>query len=50
MVHTGVVNSLRRFKDNVREVTAGFECGVGVEGFVDFKEGDLLEAFHIELR
>ena len=50
LVHTSVVNSLRRFKDNVREVAAGFECGVGLEGFVDFKEGDLLEAFHIEIR
>jgi translation initiation factor IF-2 len=50
MVHTSVVNSLRRFKDNVREVATGFECGLGLEGFVDFKEGDLLETFHIELR
>jgi translation initiation factor IF-2 len=48
VLHTGPVNSLRRFKDDVREVTAGLECGVGVEGFTDFQEGDVLEAFHIE--
>ncbi len=39
------LTSLRRFKDDVREVTAGFECGVGVEGFSDFQEGDILEFF-----
>ncbi|MCH8346675.1 MAG: translation initiation factor IF-2, partial [Chloroflexi bacterium] len=50
LVFEGQLSSLRRFKDNVREVAAGFECGVGLEGFVDFKEGDLLEAFHIEIR
>ena len=49
-VHTSSLNSLRRFKDNVREVAAGFECGVGVEGFTDFQEEDLLEAFHVEIR
>ena len=45
---TGKVASLRRFKDDVREVAQGFECGIGVEGWQDFKAGDLIEAFEIE--
>jgi translation initiation factor IF-2 len=48
LVFTGGVSSLKRFKDDAREVTAGFECGLTVEGFTDFEEGDLLEVFHIE--
>jgi translation initiation factor IF-2 len=44
----GKVASLRRFKDDVREVAQGFECGIGVEGFQDFKAGDIIEAFEIE--
>ncbi|MDE2900275.1 MAG: translation initiation factor IF-2, partial [Chloroflexota bacterium] len=48
LLHTGPLGSLKRFKDDVREVTAGFECGIGVDGFMDFEEGDTLEAFHIE--
>ena len=50
VVHTATINSLRRFKDDVREVATGFECGVGVEGFSDFKEQDLLEGFHVETK
>ena len=45
VVHQGAVNSLRRFKDDVREVAAGFECGVGVEGFSQFEIGDIIEAY-----
>jgi translation initiation factor IF-2 len=45
ILHTGAISSLKRFKDDVKEVQAGFECGIGVSGFSDFKEGDLLEAF-----
>jgi translation initiation factor IF-2 len=41
---TGIA-SLRRFKDDVREVQAGYECGIGLEGFQDIKEGDLIQAF-----
>ncbi len=44
------VSSLRRFKDDAREVQNGLECGIGVEGFSDFKEGDVIEAFHTETR
>ncbi|HEY5133538.1 MAG TPA: translation initiation factor IF-2 [Candidatus Krumholzibacteriaceae bacterium] len=45
ILHTGSISSLKRFKDDAKEVQAGFECGIGVSGFNDFKEGDLLEAF-----
>jgi len=47
-VHESVVASLRRFKDDVREVTSGYECGVGVKDYNDFEEGDLLEFFRTE--
>ena len=42
------ISSLRRFKDDVREVAAGYECGVGLERFSDLKEGDVLEAYIME--
>jgi translation initiation factor IF-2 len=42
------VSSLRRFKDDVREVTAGYECGIGLKDFGDFQVGDLLEFYRIE--
>jgi len=45
----GQVASLRRFKDDVREVSSGLECGVGVEGFNDFAVGDVLEFYRKEL-
>ena len=48
LLHTASVSSLKRFKDDVREVTAGFECGIEVDGFMEFEEGDTMEAFHIE--
>ncbi len=41
------ISSLRRFKDDVREVTTGYECGIGLEKFNDIKEGDILEAFEM---
>jgi translation initiation factor IF-2 len=47
VVHDGVISSLRRFKDDVREVAAGFECGIGFEGYNDVKEGDSIEAYLI---
>lgn len=43
-----VVNSLKRFKEDATEVTSGYECGVGVEGFNDFNTGDLLEFYRID--
>ncbi|MFC1934488.1 translation initiation factor IF-2 [Chloroflexota bacterium] len=48
VVHESTVNSLRRFKDDAREVTAGYECGVGIKDFNEFEIGDILELFRIE--
>jgi len=47
-VYEGTIASLKRFKDDVREVREGFECGIGVENFNDIKVGDLIEAYRIE--
>ena len=47
VVHTGELDSLKRFKDDVREVKAGFECGLSVRGFNDIVVGDQLEAFEV---
>jgi translation initiation factor IF-2 len=47
-VYKSVVNSLRRFKDDVREVTSGMECGVGIKDFNELEVGDILEFFRIE--
>ncbi|MDR0320213.1 MAG: translation initiation factor IF-2 [Treponema sp.] len=44
VIHTGKIASLRRFKDDAREVAAGYECGIGLEGFNDINVGDQLEA------
>ena len=48
MVHTGKIDSLRRFKDDVSEVKTGFECGITIANFDDVKQGDILEAFVTE--
>ncbi len=48
MVRESVVSSLRRFKDKVKEVAAGYECGIGIEDFNDFEVGDILEFFKEE--
>ena len=45
VVYTGRLGSLKRFKDDVREVSAGFECGLNIENFNDIKEGDIIEGF-----
>ncbi len=45
IVYEGKVGSLRRFKDDVKEVAAGFECGIGIENFNDIKVGDVIEAY-----
>ena len=45
VVHEGKLASLRRFKDDVREVTAGYECGLALENFQDLKQGDVIEAY-----
>ena len=48
VVHEGHVDSLRRFKDEVKEVKSGFECGISIERYRDIKEGDVIEAFTME--
>ncbi len=48
IVHVGKLGSLKRFKDDVREVQEGYDCGVVVEGFGELKEGDILESYRIE--
>ncbi|MFA5536167.1 MAG: translation initiation factor IF-2 [Bacillota bacterium] len=48
VVYEGHLSSLKRFKDDVKEVMQGFECGIDIEGFNDIKEGDIIEAFEIE--
>ncbi len=48
VIYEGKIGTLRRFKDDVREVKEGFECGIILEGFNDIKVGDILEAFRIE--
>ncbi len=48
VVHQGRIASLRRFKDDVREVLSGTECGVSLENFQDVKVGDVIEAYELE--
>ncbi|MCK5576990.1 MAG: translation initiation factor IF-2, partial [Dehalococcoidales bacterium] len=48
IIAESIVSSLRRFKDNVREVTAGYECGISLKDFNDFEVGDILEFFKKE--
>jgi len=48
LVYTGAISSLKRFKDDVKEVREGLECGIGIENFNDLKVGDRIEAFRIE--
>ncbi len=47
-LHTGKVNSLKRFQDDVKDVQKDFECGIGVAGFNDLQEGDIIETYIIE--
>jgi translation initiation factor IF-2 len=47
VVYTGRISSLKRFKDDAREVLKGLECGIGIENFNDIKLGDTIEAFEI---
>jgi translation initiation factor IF-2 len=48
VVYETTIGSLRRFKDDVREVAAGYECGIGLDGYQDVKEGDLIQAFEVQ--
>ena len=48
VIYTGKLSSLKRFKDDVKEVKNGFECGITIENYNDIKEGDIIEAFIME--
>jgi translation initiation factor IF-2 len=50
VVFESIVSSLRRFKDDVKEVAAGYECGVGIKDFSEFQVGDILEFFRVEIK
>jgi translation initiation factor IF-2 len=47
VVHTGTLGSLKRFKDDVKEVASGYECGLNIDGYNDIKEGDLIEGYEM---
>jgi translation initiation factor IF-2 len=48
VVHEGKIASLRRFKDDVREVLSGQECGIGLVNYNDIHQGDVLEVYELE--
>ena len=48
VIHEGKISSLKRFKDDAKEVTQGYECGIGIEKYNDIKEGDIIECFTME--
>ncbi|MBQ9931950.1 MAG: translation initiation factor IF-2 [Firmicutes bacterium] len=48
VIHEGKISSLKRFKDDAKEVNTGYECGIGIENYNDIKEGDIIEAFVME--
>jgi translation initiation factor IF-2 len=49
VVHTGDLSQLKRFKDDVREVARGYECGLSFAGYNDLREGDVVECFEVEM-
>ena len=48
VLYEGQIESLRRFKDDVKEVATGYECGITIDNYRDFKEGDILEVYDME--
>jgi translation initiation factor IF-2 len=48
VLHESTISSLKRFQEDVREVRSGFECGIAVQGFQNFEEGDILQAYKRE--
>ncbi|MBQ2746921.1 MAG: translation initiation factor IF-2 [Firmicutes bacterium] len=48
VIHEGKISSLKRFKDDAKEVNQGYECGIGIENYNDIKEGDIIECFQME--
>ena len=49
IIFEGKMSSLRRFKDDAKEVATGFECGIGIENYQDLKPGDIIEAYQVDL-
>ena len=49
VIHTGELSSLKRFKDDVKEVSKGYECGLTIKNFNDIREGDQIEAFDVKM-
>jgi translation initiation factor IF-2 len=48
VIWNGTISSLKRFKDDVREVQSGFECGIGLSDFQDLKPGDVIETYELK--
>jgi len=48
VIHEGKLDSLKRFKDDAKDVATGYECGIGIERFNDIKDGDVIESFIME--
>ncbi len=48
VIHEGTIHSLKRFKDDAKEVATGFECGIGIDNFNDLRDGDIIEAFKMQ--
>ena len=48
VIYNGKISSLRRFKDDVREVVQGYECGIGIDGYADIRVGDVIEAYELQ--
>jgi translation initiation factor IF-2 len=48
LIYSGKLGSLRRFKDDVREVQQGYECGMSIDGYLDVKVGDVIESYEVE--
>ena len=48
VVHEGTIGTLRRFKDEVKEVKGGFECGIGIENYQDLQKGDVIECYELQ--
>ena len=47
VIYTGTLGSLKRFKDDVKEVQSGYDCGLNIDGYNDIKVGDIIEAYQI---
>ncbi|HSO94233.1 MAG TPA: translation initiation factor IF-2 [Candidatus Dormibacteraeota bacterium] len=48
VIHEGLIAGLKRFKDDAREVTAGLECGIRIDGYQDFQEGDVIDSYQVK--